>query len=99
MADQQQAIDGLRQRLDDYRVRMDELHAQIVTLQAVKSGGSLMKHLKQKMLEVSERVQKGTIELVDREEKVMLARIRFQDAVAELTLAKKGSKTAAAEAR
>jgi hypothetical protein len=96
MADQQQAIDGLRHRLADYRVRMDELHAQIVTLQAVKSGGSLMKHLKQKMQEVSERIQKGTIELVDREEKVMLARIRFQDAVAELTLARKGNKTAAA---
>lgn len=96
MADQQQAIDSLRQRLDDYRVRMDELHAQIVTLQAVKSGGSLMKHLKQKMLEVSERVQKGTIELVDREEKAMLARIRFQDSVAELTLAKKGSSKTAA---
>ena len=95
MADQQQAIDNLRQRLGDYRVRMDELHAQIVTLQAVKSGGSLMKHLKQKMLEISERIQKGTIELVDREEKVMLARIRFQDAVAELTLAKTGKKAAA----
>ena len=99
MADQQQAIDGLRDRLGDYRVRMDELHAQIVTLQAVKSGGSLMKHLRQKMQEVSERIQKGTIELVDREEKVMLARIRFQDAVAELTLARKGNKTAAAPTR
>jgi hypothetical protein len=53
-----------------------------------------MKHLKQKMLEISELVQKGTIELVDREEKVMLARVRFQDAVAELTLGKKESKTA-----
>jgi len=95
MADQQQAIEGLRQRLDDYRVRMDELHAQIVTLQAVKSGGSLMKHLKQKMQEISELIQKGTIELVNREEKAMLARIRFQDAVAELTLAKKEDKTAA----
>jgi hypothetical protein len=59
-----------------------------VTLQAVKSGGSLMKHLKQKMQEVSERVQKGTMDLVDREERLMLARIRFQDAVAELTLGK-----------
>lgn len=94
MADQQQAIEGLRQRLDDYRVRMDELHAQIVTLQAVKSGGSLMKHLKQKMQEISELIQKGTIELVDREEKAMLARIRFQDAVAELTLAKTGKQAA-----
>ena len=55
-----------------------------------------MKHLKQKMQEVSERIQKGTIELVDRQEKVMLARIRFQDAVAELTLTRKGNTTAAA---
>ena len=88
MADHQQSIDNMRQRLDDFRVRMDELHAQIVTLQAVKSGGALMKHLKQKMQEVSERVQKGTMDLVDREERLMLARIRFQDAVAELTLGK-----------
>ena len=94
MADQQQAIDNLRQRLADYRVRMDELHAQIVTLQAVKSGGSLMRHLKQKMQDISELIQKGTIELVDRDEKVMLARIQFQDTVAELTLAKE-KKTAA----
>jgi hypothetical protein len=86
MADHEQAIDNLRQRLDDFRVRMDELHAQIVTLQAVKSGGTLMKHLKQKMTEVSELVQKGTIDVVNREERLMLARIRFQDAVAELTL-------------
>jgi len=88
MADQEQAIDNLRQRLADYRVRMDELHAQIVTLQAVKSGGPLMRHLKQKMQDISELIQKGTIELVNREEKVMLARIEFQDTVAELTLAK-----------
>ncbi|HUS68070.1 MAG TPA: hypothetical protein VMZ28_26235 [Kofleriaceae bacterium] len=86
MADHQSSIDNLRQRLGDYRVRMDELHAQIVTLQAVKSGGNLMKHLKQKMTEVSELVQKGTIDLVNREERLMLARIRFQDAIAELTL-------------
>lgn len=27
----------LRQRVDDYRVRMDELHVQVVSLQVVKS--------------------------------------------------------------
>ncbi len=74
----------MRQRIDDYRTRMDELHAQIVTLKAVKSGGSLMRHLKTKMKDISERVQKVTIEIVDREEKLMLSRIRFQDAVSEL---------------
>jgi hypothetical protein len=90
VVDHEQSIESLRHRMGDYRVRMDELHAQIVTLQEVKSGGALMKHLKQKMTEVSERVQRGTIDLVEREERLMLARIRFQDAVAELTLARSG---------
>ncbi len=87
IATQEQAVELVRANLDDYRVRMDELHAQIVTLKAVRSGGSLMKHLRKKLEEVSERVQKGTLDLVDRQEKLMLARIEFQNAVAELTLA------------
>lgn len=86
IADHQQAITSLRERMADYRVRMDELHGQIVTLKAVKSGGSLMKHLKNKLKDVSERVQKATIEVVDHQEALMLARVKFQDAVAELTL-------------
>jgi hypothetical protein len=65
---------------------MDELHAQIVTLQAVKTGGDLMTHLKQKMKEISERVQKSTIAMVDAEEKIMLTRVEFQDALSELSL-------------
>ena len=78
--------DGLRRRLNDYRGRMDELHGQILTLTAVKTGGELMGHLKTKMKEISERVQKTTIQIVDQEEKIMLARVRFQDTLAELTL-------------
>ncbi|MBA3397192.1 MAG: OmpA family protein [Deltaproteobacteria bacterium] len=77
---------SLRRRLGDYKERMDELHAQILTLQAVKTGNDLMSHLKTKMRDISNRVQKTTIDLVDSEEKIMLARVRFQDALAELTL-------------
>ncbi|MBA3460949.1 MAG: OmpA family protein [Deltaproteobacteria bacterium] len=77
---------SLRRRLDDYKERMDELHAQIVTLQAVKTGGDLMSHLKSKMRDISDRVQKTTIQLVDQEEKIMLSRVQFQDALAELSL-------------
>ncbi|MGE0549640.1 MAG: OmpA family protein [Kofleriaceae bacterium] len=77
---------SLRRRLEDYKERMDELHAQIVTLQAVKTGNDLMGHLKAKMRDISNRVQKTTIALVDQEEKIMLARVQFQDALAELTL-------------
>ncbi len=77
---------SLRRRLGDYKERMDELHGQIVTLQAVKTGSDLMSHLKSKMRDISDRVQKTTISLVDQEEKIMLARVQFQDTLAELTL-------------
>jgi hypothetical protein len=78
--------DSLARRLADYRQRMDELHDQIFTLTAVKTGGDLMAHLKDKMKDISERVQKATIAKVDGEEKIMLARVQLQDAIAELTL-------------
>ncbi len=78
--------ESLRQRLSDYRERMDELHGQLVTLQAVKTGEDLMRTLKAKMRDISERVQRTTIALVNNEEKVMLARVRFQDQLAELRL-------------
>jgi hypothetical protein len=78
--------DSLARRLEDYRQRMDELHDQIFTLTAVKTGGDLMAHLKDKMKDISERVQKATIAKVDGEEKIMLVRVQFQDAIAELTL-------------
>ncbi len=77
---------SLRRRQVDFKERMDELHAQILTLTAVKTGGDLMSHLKTKMKDISERVQKTTIKIVDQEEKIMLARVQFQDALAELTL-------------
>jgi OmpA family len=78
--------DSLRQRLADYRARMDELHLQLVTLQAVKTGEDLMRNLKAKMRDISDRVQRTTIEIVNNEEKVMLGRVRFQDQLAELRL-------------
>jgi hypothetical protein len=47
------------------------------------------------MKEISERVQKSTIALVDNEEKIMLARVQYQDALAELTLPDAMQSTAA----
>jgi len=77
---------SLHRRLDEYRERSDELHGQIMSLQLVKTGGDLMSHLKDKMKDISDRIQKATIALVDSEEKLMLDRVQFQDAIAELTL-------------
>jgi len=86
LIDLAQEQESLARRMVDYRTRMDELHAQILTLQAVKTGGDLMTHLKSKMKDISERVQKSTIAQVDNEEKIMLTRVEFQDALAELSL-------------
>jgi hypothetical protein len=86
MIDLQTKIDSLHQRLADYRERTDELHAQILTLQAVKTSGELMTHLKKKMAEISDKEQASTIEMVDAEEKLMLTRVQFQDSLAELHL-------------
>jgi hypothetical protein len=86
MQNREESIENLRERLQDYRERMDELHVQVVSLEAVRSGGTLLRHLKTKMREISELVQRTTLSLVENQEGLMMARIRFQDAVAELTL-------------
>ena len=78
-----------REQLGEYRKRMDELHAQIVTLKMVKSAGPMMQSLEKKLSEVSEKVSKMTVQLVVLEEQAMVARIRLQDSIAELTMTDK----------
>jgi outer membrane protein OmpA-like peptidoglycan-associated protein len=94
----EQQIATTREQMGEYRARMDEIHAQLVTLRAVKTAGPIMAHLEKKLQEVSDKVSKSTVELVALQEKLMVTRVRFQDGVADLTLDKKGdepSKTAA----
>jgi hypothetical protein len=86
MADTEQRIATTRDQMGEYRARMDELHAQLVTLKAVKTAGPLMQSLEKKLTEVSDRLSKSTIDLVALQEKLMVAKIRFQDGVADLSL-------------
>jgi len=85
MADIQQAILATRERVDEFRARMVELERQVVSLDGVRGGGQLLRHLQGRLRETSDRVQEGTIEIVNLQERLMLARIRFQDGVAELS--------------
>jgi hypothetical protein len=82
----EQKIGTTKEAIEEYRRRMDELHAQLVTLKAVKTAGPLMKSLEQKLDEVSDRLQKATVDLVGLQEKLMVTRIKLQDGVAELSL-------------
>lgn len=93
----EQKIDTQREQMDEYRQRMDELHAQIVTLKAVKTGGSLMKNLEAKLGEVSDKLSSATVTLVALEEQRMISRIKLQDGVAELSLDKSGAGKVAAD--
>ncbi len=77
----------MREQMEEYRARMNELHGQIVTLKAVKTAGPLMQNLERKLAEVSDKLAKGTTTLVGLQEKHMLAKVRFQNELAELTLA------------
>ncbi|HTJ45626.1 MAG TPA: hypothetical protein VL463_26165 [Kofleriaceae bacterium] len=86
LVEQQQRIASLRERVAEYRARQDELHAEIVSLEKAKSGGELLDHLKKKMKEVSDKVSELTVEIVDGEEKALVARVSYQDGIAELHL-------------
>jgi hypothetical protein len=85
-ADLVDKVATLRDQIADYRVRSGELHAQIVTLRAVRTGGELMQTLRNRLTEVSDRIQKATIEIVDVQEQLMLARVKFQNQLADLKL-------------
>jgi hypothetical protein len=82
----EQKVVTVREQMQAYRTRMDELHVQIVTLRAVKTGGPIMRNLEKKLGEMSDRLSQSTIELASLEEKLLVMRIRLQDGIAELTL-------------
>ncbi len=92
MANTEQQIATTREQMEEYRARMDELHAQIVTLKMVKTAGPiLMQSLEKKLTEVSDRLSKATIDVGRLAGgKLMVARIKFQDGVADLSSSKRG---------
>jgi hypothetical protein len=87
MANIEQKIATTRDQMAEYRTRMDELHAQIVTLRMVKTtSGALLNNLEKKLSEITDKLSKATVAVVGLQEQLMVARIRFQDGVAELSL-------------
>jgi Carboxypeptidase regulatory-like domain len=79
-------IATMHDQLSEYRERSGELHAQLVTLKLVKTGGDLMSALRAKLAETSDKIQKLTIGVVDAQESLMLTKVKFQNQLAELHL-------------
>ncbi len=80
-----------RLRIDEYRSRMQELEGQLHSLKNLPNARSLMAHLQARLKEMSNGVQKDTIQVVNLEQEMMMARVRFQDGLSELTLDRKAA--------
>ena len=71
-----------------YRERIDELNAQLVSLRKVTQAQGLSRNLAQKMEEISQRLQKLTIQVADIDGQILAQRVTLEDRLAELTLGK-----------
>ena len=78
-----------------YRERIDELNAQLVSLRKVTQAQALSRNLAQKMDDISQRLQKLTIQVADLDGQLLAERVKLQDRLAELTLVKPDTVVAA----
>ena len=74
---------------DVYRQRIDEINAQLVSLRRVAQATELSRHLAKKMEEMSQRLQKATIDAADLEAKRLTERVAMEDQLSDLTLEKR----------
>jgi hypothetical protein len=86
MHDTREKIDTLRAQMGTLRERIDEIHVQLVTLRKVGTAQALSRDLAKKMEEISNRLQKATIEVTDLESRLLTSRITLQDRLADLRL-------------
>jgi len=71
-----------------YRERIEELNAQLVSLRKVAQAQGLSHNLAQKMDEISQRLQKLTLQIADIDGQILAERVTLEDRLAELTLDK-----------
>jgi hypothetical protein len=69
-----------------YRERVEEINAQLVSLRRVAQASELSRHLAKKMEEISQRLQRATIDAADLEAKRLTERVAMEDQLSELTL-------------
>jgi hypothetical protein len=73
-------------QVEMYRARVDELNSQLVTLRRVPQAAELSRNLAKKMAEISERLQKATLDAASVEGERLTRRVALEDRLAELTL-------------
>jgi hypothetical protein len=82
-------LDTLAAQSNVYRERIDEINAQLVSLRKVTQASELSRHLAKKMEEISQRLQRATIDAADLEAQRLTERVAMEDQLSELTLEKR----------
>ncbi len=76
-------------QVEMYRARVDELNSQLVTLRKVPQAAELSRNLAKKMAEISDKLQKATLDAASVEGERLTRRVALEDRLAELTLESK----------
>lgn len=86
LAELEEKLTTISNQIEMYRSRVDELNAQLVTLRKVPQAAELSRNLAKKMAEISDRLQKSTLDAASVEGERLTRRVALEDRLAELTL-------------
>ncbi len=86
LAELDEKLTTISTQIQMYRTRVDELNAQLVTLRRVPQAADLSRNLAKKMAEISDKLQKSTLDAAGVEGERLTRRVALEDRLAELTL-------------
>jgi len=86
LAELDERLTTISTQIGMYRSRVDELNAQLVTLRKVPQAAELSRNLAKKMAEISDKLQKSTLDAASVEGERLTRRVALEDRLAELTL-------------
>jgi len=86
MVELDERLSTIQAQSNVYRERIEEINAQLVSLRRVTQASELSRHLAKKMEEISQRLQKATIDAAELEAKRLTERVAMEDQLSELTL-------------
>jgi hypothetical protein len=86
LAELDEKLSTIATQTEMYRARVDELNAQLVTLRKVPQAAELSRNLAKKMAEISDKLQKSTLDAASVEGERLTRRVALEDRLAELTL-------------
>ncbi len=89
------AVEAMKRGVYEYLTKPLNLDELFVTLRKVPTADKLSRHLSKKMEEISDRLQKATIEVTDLKGQLMTQRVSLSDRLAELSLEKRKEKALA----